>query len=638
MGIALPVGLAAGLLALPLLALYILKMRRREVKVGSVFLWENAVRDLRANAPWQRLRPNRLLFLQLAALAALVLALARPYVLRASSVHGDVVVLLDASAAMNATDAPGFPNRLAAAKARVSALIDDLGPDDVMSIVRMARSPRVVIAQSGDRAALHDALASVEGSDEALDASSALSLGAALARGSHGGTLHILTGAGTILPDTPATRHLDQEVTRIGGRVRDLAVVAFAAGFDDAGTLSALARVANYGARQATTDIALSVDGQLLDVRTRTIPAGGQIDIPWPSLPSSARVLEVHLSAADDLAGDKTAWAVVPRQGTRRVLLVTAENIFLQTALTLDPTVQVTTITTATYAARTSRSPAGRSSPQADLTIFDGYRPVSLPSGNVLLVNPPAGRYPGFISGPPASLPASPQIVQDDLGLLRYVQAGDIHIQAAHAITAEAWLRPALSAGAMPLLLAGENGDRRLALLAFDLHDSDLPLQPDLPILVSNLLDWLAPGSTLPADLSLRPGDTVPILPVAGATRVEVTAPDGRRITLAPPFPVAPFSKTGELGVYTLRQTTATGNHEDLFAVNLFPASPNAAFEERAGPSPAGSGSATRGASSSAGAHGSSPAGRVPVDLSTLVAGVALALLCGEWWVASHDR
>src|SRR5207248_2249293 len=83
------------------------------------FLWEQALRDVQANAPWQRLRPNLLLLLQLLAVAILVLALARPYVLRAAVAQGDVVAVLDGSALMTATDVA--PSRFAVARARIAA-------------------------------------------------------------------------------------------------------------------------------------------------------------------------------------------------------------------------------------------------------------------------------------------------------------------------------------------------------------------------------------------------------------------------------------------------------------------------------------------------------------------------------------
>ena len=57
-----PAGFALGLLLPVIVALYLLKLRRTEHEVSSIYLWRRMVRDVEANAPWQKLRPNLLLF------------------------------------------------------------------------------------------------------------------------------------------------------------------------------------------------------------------------------------------------------------------------------------------------------------------------------------------------------------------------------------------------------------------------------------------------------------------------------------------------------------------------------------------------------------------------------------------------
>jgi len=71
------------------------------------------------------------------------------------------------------------------------------------------------------------------------------------------------------------------------------------------------------------------------------------------------------------------------------------------------------------------------------------------------------------------------------------------------------WAEPLLSARGGPLLLAGQTDNRRVAVIAFDLLQSDLPLQVDFPILVANLTAWLLDQSpaaaTTAAPLSANP-------------------------------------------------------------------------------------------------------------------------------------
>ena len=78
MSFANPAGLWLALLALPVLALHILRPRRDEVEVSSVYLWRGIEATVSAARPWQRLRPSLLLALQLLVVAGLALAVARP--------------------------------------------------------------------------------------------------------------------------------------------------------------------------------------------------------------------------------------------------------------------------------------------------------------------------------------------------------------------------------------------------------------------------------------------------------------------------------------------------------------------------------------------------------------------------------
>jgi hypothetical protein len=162
-----PAFLLLGLLAAPIILMYMLRLRRREVVVSSTLLWQKLLRDREANAPWQKLRRNLLLILQLLILAALVLALARPFFPVPSLISGNTVVLLDASASMLAADVA--PNRFAAAKAEADRLIGDLPGDSRMTLIQVGQTPTILAAASGDKAALRRALEQAEAETAVAD-------------------------------------------------------------------------------------------------------------------------------------------------------------------------------------------------------------------------------------------------------------------------------------------------------------------------------------------------------------------------------------------------------------------------------------------------------------------------------------
>jgi hypothetical protein len=98
-------GIAAGIAIPSLVILYFLKLRRRDVEISTTLLWKKAIEDLQANAPFQRLRRNILLLLQLLALGAALVAVGQPQIKGDSPVGAKHVILIDRSASMSALDA-----------------------------------------------------------------------------------------------------------------------------------------------------------------------------------------------------------------------------------------------------------------------------------------------------------------------------------------------------------------------------------------------------------------------------------------------------------------------------------------------------------------------------------------------------
>ena len=559
MGFLVPLALAFSALAIPILIFYMLKLRREEQVVSSTMLWRQVLQDREANSLWQRLRRNLLLLLQLLALLLLVIALARPYVLAADAAQGHVVVLLDASASMQATDLT--PSRFAVAKERARRLVDSLGQDDAMTIIAVADVPRVLASLTNDRSLLRQALAGVRPGETEADWKSAFVLAASGAQQAADSTVVIVSDGGlpADLPPLPCpVRYVPIGVTAENRAVSALALR------DGPDGPQAFVRVSNLGTQPGEVLVRAYADGELLDARRLTLDPDDDEGFSLTDLPLETRLLRVQIDD-DALALDNTAWAVRDPGRRAQVLLVTRGNVFLERALELLPNLEPTVMRVGEMSSTVSIAPPAV--PPA-LYIFDGVLPEQLPkAGNLFFIAPPTSTALFRVSGVVTQTGVT-RIEADD-PLLRYVDLKGLQVSVARAVAPPSWAVSLVEARGGPLLMAGEVGGRRVAILSFDLHRSNLPLLVAFPILMVHLTRWLAPAGDVDLPPLLRPGMPVTIRPRPEATQVIVTAPSGKSWEYQGRSPTS-FAHTDELGVYVVEQQGPGVDAESRFAVNLF--------------------------------------------------------------------
>src|SRR5438477_10539833 len=100
-------------LAIPIVIFYILKIRLRRMPVSTIIFWRQIFEQKQPRSIWQHLRHLLSLLVQLAMLCLLVFALAEPFFRWEVQGARRLVLVVDNSASMNATDAR--PSRLAQA-------------------------------------------------------------------------------------------------------------------------------------------------------------------------------------------------------------------------------------------------------------------------------------------------------------------------------------------------------------------------------------------------------------------------------------------------------------------------------------------------------------------------------------------
>jgi hypothetical protein len=545
---------AAAVLALTLpaiIALYFLKIRRPTRIVPALHLWPDQIRDRQANVPWQRLRPSWLLFLQLLAAAVLVAAAVQPVLPVGAVLARHSIVLLDASASMQATDVA--PSRLGEAQRQVSAMIDQLGPQDRMTVIAVGSSPRIVAAVTSDHDALHHAVSGVAASNGAADLSAALALAAGLVRAGDDARAYVYSD-GIVQPlraSFAAGLPFVVEYHRVGVSGENVGLTSLTVR-TSAQTRAAYLHVQNFGQQPRSVSIEWRADSHLLDVRPLRLQPGQGQDLVLP-VPGDATSVTARLAAGDIFTVDDSATAVARTPRAFRVLLVTPGNVFLEQALRLRTDLQLDVIAPAAY----------RPSAAYALTVFDRFSPPVLPDGPYVMVNPPAG---SALAGGPAVGIGRVRAVDAGDPLLANVDLQDVHVARSEDLRNSTFGRPLISSLQTPLVLVRDEPFRQV-LVGFDLHESDLPLRIAFPILVQNLSEWMLPPS-VPSH-SFHPDEPVTIVPESGATTVTVIRPDGSRRSLATAS-IATFADTDPTGLYVVEQGVAGKIDRSWFSVNLF--------------------------------------------------------------------
>jgi hypothetical protein len=626
LGILSPIALAALPLIAVIVALYLLKLRRPTAPVGSLHLWGAMTRDREANSVWQRLRVSLLMILQIAILGALILALARPWVSRAGSIGEHVILLVDVSASMSARENERAPTRLDQAKEEARRIVDSM-PDGAQGMLIAADDhASVIVPMTGDRTALRAGISglSVNPADTNLLEGARLA-SAAAARRANSSLWIISDGAFPSLADMDELPAAVNFVS-IGAPVGNQGITSMAVRKNEAG-LSLHLQVANSEEVPVSRRVDLYVDDAPWSALNVEVPALAVEEVVVDDMPLAGLVVSAELAGVDELSMDDRAWAVNRASVPATVLLVTEENKFLETALSLLPTVELWKATPDEYAVDAAAD--GR---PFDLIVFDAETITAdtqeLPQTGMLVIKPGAGNPLIGVEGEIVDPAAAGARAADSLGvdrdpLLRYVQLSSLNVSSAVKLTPPDWGRAVLDSPQGPLLVAGEREGHNVAVLAFDLHDSDLPLQPAFPLLVRNLVTYLLPPAAGGLPESIEPGRTVSIDPVsAGVTSIVIEDPLAVEHVLSrtPEQTTVAFGDTTEAGVYYVTQYAGEKiEAQEAFTVNLF------ARDETVTPPSASPGL---------------PPGRVIVEETSVterrevwpwVAAIGLLLLMAEW-------
>ncbi len=539
---------------------YILKLKRTAIEIPSTLLWQKSLQDLTANAPFQRLRKNLLLFLQMLILLLIAIALARPYIQALGRSGVSACLLIDRSASMSAREADGR-TRLDMAKDRALQMIDQMGGGDTMMIVTFAENSDVLCEKIDDRTRLRAIVRAIQPSQSRTNIRDAVMVAQSLMLAQSDMKLYIVSDG--VIRDLAqiGAKMVNTSYVQVGETRDNAGIAAFSIRepFEGQGTRQAFALIHNESDKRLRSTLTLYFNDRAAAIEEIEVApqADGQFVFALPN--DESGLLRLDLDSKDALALDNRAWLTIRPRSAVKTLLVGPGNstnaVFLKRALSLDPRVELSAVEFADYVVND----------EFDLTIFDNVAPEEIPYGASVFINvaPPVSDFE--LSDETIE---QPLIVSQDREhpVMRFLVMENVGIAKARKMTLPEGARALATTTASPLIADLSDPDHQILVIGFDIAESNWPMRLSFPLFMQNLLSW-TPRMTAAGGETVNTGRPITIMPEEGLDTVTVKTPDGRSETVKlDPSRPSYFGQTEIAGPYIVQY----GEFKEIeHAVNL---------------------------------------------------------------------
>ncbi|HEY8079139.1 MAG TPA: VWA domain-containing protein [Labilithrix sp.] len=512
-------------------ALYILKLRRRTVAVPFSKLWEKILRDKEATSLFSKLKRLLSLLVQLALLALLAFALGDPRKSGSFMSGRNLVVLVDASASMQATDVA--PNRLGAAKEEVKSMIHRLGGSDRMLVAQMDAAVTPLGPMSGDIPELERALDQIKPTDARADFPRALRFATDSLRGLEKAEI-VIVSDGRLGDSADASgkvkipENVQLSYVPIGQGKRNVGITQFSVRRYplDKSRYEVMLEVTNTGPETEEIELSLYGDQTLVDLTKLRLKPGEPLPRFYPNLSGASRTLEARIQplsgSRDELPADDHAYALLPERRRAKVLVVTPGNTYLEAALLLDEYLDVQVTSPKDYVEKIAPSNV-----KQDVIVFDGATPANPPRANAIYLDP---------AGPGSPVKVDAELKQPGFDrierkhpIVRWTALDDVNVSRGHKLVPEIGDKVVGASEQGPILVAGQRGGYKFVALGFDVRESDLALRVAWPLLLLNSINWFTDEDAQYIS-SFRTGDVwrVPVVSQTGQARLK--SPGGSEV------------------------------------------------------------------------------------------------------------
>jgi len=537
-----------------IILMYMLKQKAKDQKVASLFLWQEMARNDRANTPWEKLKKNWLMILQIITLLVLILALMSPYFMSGLVSSKETCIIIDTSASMN-TMYDEDQTRFDKAKEEALNYVRKLRYGTKVSVVTSDKSATLITNKLQNKSDVTDMIKDLQATTYAGDAYEGVKMVKSLTTETKGVDTLILT-------DTDVDcENLNATVVDVYSPKDNVLIDYVSHGYKD-GKLDILVKVTNKSAKEQKRDISIYQEDKLVSNQEVDLEAQSSKIIYFEDVILDGNIYFAQVSGKDALEYDNICYDVLAEENEKSVLLMTKANVYLEKALNLIPGISVTKSEDIDNFSEFSKQ-------EFDLYIFDSMVPQTLPSQGSIII---FGSECEQIASTKDYLDDGRIISPNESQTTKYLDGMSFGVSKTYAYNIPEYAHSFLETNGVDqgekvsVGFIGENNGRTYAMLGFDLHNSDLPLYMEFPVLMYNLVNECI-NSGIISNFVYESGNSVSLNANVNGDLPSIVKPSGALIGLSD-FRYS-FNNTDELGVYLVSQKINGKEENSHFVVNF---------------------------------------------------------------------
>jgi hypothetical protein len=476
----------AGAISAGVVALYLLDRSKRRQVVATLRFWSTA--DVRTELKHRRrIQQPWSLLLQILSMILLLAAIAGPRWGGDLDPGRDHVLILDTSAWMGARS--GRVTLMEEARAAARAYLKAIPSHDRVMLVRADALATPATAFEANRQTVEEAISTSQPGASGLNLTQAFEFAQRAQKlQTHRPGEIVYAGAGRVPEDESTIANAPQNlrVLPLAGAPENVGLrkVGMRRSQTAAETWDIFVAVRNYGAKPQTVDLALQFGGSPAGSKRIALRPGEESQATFAYRTKVAGYLEARLHSRDAFPQDDRAVVELPSQQALRIVVYSSQPALLRPLLVTNPQVE------AVFESPDKYDPAVK----ADIVVLDRFAPAVRPKVSAIYIEPPAATSPIPVKVTRTGVKLDRWHSETTLGA--GLRTKNVQLASAEVFTAASGDLPVAESAEGPVVIARPSNPK-IVVLGFHPVNSSMKYELATPLLVANILRWMAPETSL---------------------------------------------------------------------------------------------------------------------------------------------